>query len=795
MPIAKSLIGRVFPFLGRRFREAGVIGQTIAIDRQGSRLRRAFLHPFLFNTVSFFALSLLAFRHNAKLLFFGFDGRFEISWIAQQTAFVRPMLGFSGDFLHGLGNVWFAVNPWLIPGYFFALDAPGDFTNFPLAYAWCATEFFAAIYVLGRLMGIPVLAAVAAGWLAPLLAFQYAGGNLVPSTFRGFPHYATIDAVMVLSAAALVLIGRYRLQVSLIVAGACFLGISYVVAAAPTLLILCAPQFIAFGIVSLFLAHDRGQVLTKLCLIAGIAILCLLLGYAHFILGLVTYTAADVFQGLSLRAEGLREASLLFVNIGWPPTLNQLLQIYRVFIFSGLVGGLWSAFSGRDLERAGAIGFLGLAGSFLVLGIIHSVHPFWFGPAFWYFEDFLFPYYAIFAVLLLWRLWRFGWLILGAVRGWRPLIAMIEATASPPVLVAILAIYPWYYIVRAEIRIGQINPPFYEPYPQPETPISQILKSDLALRPGEPFRGRAVELAGRIFPTSTKMTVARLWDAPYLLSLHATGNAHRSEAFSQDSIPGLLEYNPLMTPPYFAFMRRFLTEPGDLQIRNLLGMRRIDPRILAALGVRYFVTDRSFDDDRARLRQVLPVAVSSEFVRQIGEPRSIEDFSLYLYEVERANLGQYSPTEIRLAVSANAMLAALADPALDLSRYLVTAEDLDRPLVPAQLDEFLIGRGSYVVRGRSAGRSVLLLPMEYSNCLHVADADGNITPPRLFRADLLLTGILFDRTLDVKIAYHTGPIIDSRCRLRDAEDMVRLKMKDAFADHPELQPLNMDVDD
>jgi hypothetical protein len=163
IPILDGLIERVLPFVRQRFREAGVVSQTVSIDQHRSGLRRVVLQPFLFNAVSFFALSLFAFRHNAKLLFFGFDGRFEISWIAQQTAFVRPMLGFSGDFLHGLGNVWFAVNPWLIPGYVFALNAPGDLTNFPLAYAWCATELFAATYVLGRLISIPVLAALAAG--------------------------------------------------------------------------------------------------------------------------------------------------------------------------------------------------------------------------------------------------------------------------------------------------------------------------------------------------------------------------------------------------------------------------------------------------------------------------------------------------------------------------------------------------------------------------------------------------------------------------------------------------------
>src|SRR5262249_42490291 len=56
-------------------------------------------------------------------------------------------------------------------------------------------------------------------------------------------------------------------------------------------------------------------------------------------------------------------------------------------------------------------------------------------------------------------------------------------------------------------------------------------------------------------------------------------------------------------------------------------------------------------------------------------------------------------------------------------------------------------RGSDVVRYDSAdflgsaGRSILLLPVEFSRCLKISDAAGGA--PRLFRADLMLTGVLF----------------------------------------------------
>src|SRR6266511_6435061 len=95
-----------------------------------------YLGPLL---LSFFVRSLLAFRDNSRYLFYGLDGRFEVSVITQITLFAPPLAAYANDFIHGLGNVWFTVNPWFTPAYFLSLSEPGVFTNFPLAYAICAT--------------------------------------------------------------------------------------------------------------------------------------------------------------------------------------------------------------------------------------------------------------------------------------------------------------------------------------------------------------------------------------------------------------------------------------------------------------------------------------------------------------------------------------------------------------------------------------------------------------------------------------------------------------------------------
>jgi len=69
------------------------------------------------------------------------------------------------------------------------------------------------------------------------------------------------------------------------------------------------------------------------------------------------------------------------------------------------------------------------------------------------------------------------------------------------------------------------------------------------------------------------------------------------------------------------------------------------------------------------------------------------------------------------------------------------------------------------------------LPVEFSRCLNLAGGT-----PRLFRADLLLTGVLFERQLDARISF--GPFHNSRCRLDDLADSNRVAMRNAFQDRP-----------
>jgi hypothetical protein len=87
----------------------------------------------------------------------------------------------------------------------------------------------------------------------------------------------------------------------------------------------------------------------------------------------------------------------------------------------------------------------------------------------------------------------------------------------------------------------------------------------------------------------------------------------------------------------------------------------------------------------------------------------------------------------------------------------------------------------------SEGSSILLLPVEFSRCLHLVNR-GSGAPPRLFRADLLLTGVQFEHDIDVEIHFRSGPFSDPSCRMQDLREVNDLRLGNAFDSRPDLRP-------
>jgi hypothetical protein len=297
------------------------------------------------------------------------------------------------------------------------------------------------------------------------------------------------------------------------------------------------------------------------------------------------------------------------------------------------------------------------------------------------------------------------------------------------------------------------------PYPPAETPIVALVRKEIALAPGDVFRGRAATFTGLRIEEPIDWFALHAIDTSLVRQV---GNDHRMVGLWYFDIPTLFEYSQFISPAFYALTKSGLARQDDRQMRTVMTLRRVEPRLLRMLGVRHLITDA-------------PVEAPARLRLSVGTDADAE---LYLYELDDVNVGDYSPTRQRRYVRARDMLAALSGPGFAPRAEVVTDIELPSELVGASAARLSVGKGFFRVSARSPGRSVLVLPLEYSHCLKLESAEPT-AQARLFRANLLLTGILFSGTLEATLTYFAGPFRNPGCRIEDARDMETLDIKAA----------------
>jgi hypothetical protein len=149
-----------------------------------------------------------------------------------------------------------------------------------------------------------------------------------------------------------------------------------------------------------------------------------------------------------------------------------------------------------------------------------------------------------------------------------------------------------------------------------------------------------------------------------------------------------------------------------------------------------------------------------------------------LFELARANLGNYSPTDIVQVATAHDVVHHMRAADFDGARTVIVTEGLRGDFVPAHEASMIVERGGFSLRASSAGESLLVLPVQYSHCWELRD----VANASLFRANLMQLGIRFSGELNAQFRQVFGPLWHSSCRVADAEDMTRLKIVEARGD-------------
>lgn len=669
-------------------------------------------------------------------LFWHFDGSYFFDLLRRQHAWAIPLESLSIDFYQGLGDAFLPANMRLLPESYL-IDIIADRGVAKAAfYAVQLLELSIVVTIFGRLIGISPVASLAGALMVGAAMFPFYESGATYTIVALSPAFTPQLTTGYVFAICFLLLGRFSIlaDVALVCA---MVGIGYWVTLSGPLTIVLSVFFLGIVTLSGVIAAQGRERWRKIGAMVGVTAILAAGGAFTFVAGLILNSAPAVFTTeLVNDRQTLYYTSMLF---HW----QQYGPVGPVLAACGILGALGSVRSETRILRFFAITLLTYLISRLLFGVLVIVFDFWRGPSPLYFEFFAIPLYCVFAAVFVTKLLRWTGLSrhLGAIRPLHAKAGLFFVLAIAIVLTA-----------------GSKQPGVagFTDSPRP-TAVSDFLETNIGLSPGQVFRGRAATLTGR----ATTRSIS--W-----LDLHRddidigdrTGGDTRLFGLHQQSIPTLMQYAPTITPAFYAFATRFLAEPQDAQMRSVLVLRHIDPRILGLVGVRYVITDRTFQGN-ASLRLTMPV----------GEKRQ-----LHVYEIREVNLGSYSPTRTVVEPDAAAILERIARPEFDGRREAVVAAALPTDLVAASTMRLVFEGSTLRVEAASKGQSLLVLPLEFSRCLRVETLRG--AAPSLHRVNLVQTGFLFQGAVDARLRLRHGPFVDSRCRLRDRFELDALKIGD-----------------
>lgn len=690
----------------------------------------------LANLGLFTVFAAFAFARDPRGLFDDYDGRYLLVEILNRLRSTEPSLAFGNDFLQSIGNIQFTNNPWVL-FVFWPVGWMADFVAAKVVtYLVIAVFMFLASYWLARLLSLGSAVALAAGWI-----FSIAVTPVVPYPFF-CPILALAPTGFLLFGAPVVafwlmrMAGRTSLAADALAAAGLLLLVVYFLAATPSAFPLAAVGCLPYAVIALALVRRRAELVRKFAVLLAICVAAVGLLLPWYLMGLFAYMSPQVFaDDFTVAYQGAAQVSILFQGrqVGWAgPALV-------------VVAGIGALLSVRDPSQdlriaarvllAVIVLLVGVRLSFLVAGDWLIFPTFYLEAAVW-------PLYAVFCAVCLHR--AIAFVIANKAIGRSLRGAGLRAVWVTPAVALVAAL---------ALGAGKSTRD-YAPFPPRVTPMVDILRSEIAFGPGARFNGRVATIIP-VDPGSP----SHPWEQQLHASLEvwrAIGNDQMATGLWYYQIPTLFEYNQFLSPAFHALAKRTLQRPVLKHVRNVQIFTHADPRILSLLGVRYVILPDENSDVGVR-RAVQEVAG-----RRWG-----------LFELPAPNLATYSPTTVEVRQSLSSTLELVTNPTVDLTRVAVVREKIDGPLVPVEVSSISNVEGDLHVVARSPGRSLLVVPLEFSHCVELRDRQpaGRPGGARLVRVDGLLAGVLFEREVDAVLAFRFGPLTNPTCRWKDHREL------------------------
>jgi len=709
------------------------------------------------------------------------DGR----WAAWNAEFIFRWGRFLDpspfNIFSGMGSMFLPNLPWLNPGAW-PLGLPiTEMHRFALSNTIYLVEISASIVLLARVLGL--------SWVLSHVAAQLHALFLFPplsAYFASLPWYSLAPVNAHLAAVANCLLAttlrlgssshRGNLQAGVTMLLLCVIGILSAPMTFPTYLPV-------YGLFAVVLTAAKRPTASSLGWKVGtwLVIACVLaLAFGEYYRGTIETSARSMATpsavGLSAFFSPRTWAGLLGYDVCEAPQ-TLLCARYRVIFLKwlALAGACWWIAYGARWQRitGGALLVLEFflygyqsAAQLNLLGLLHVVSA-----------DYLmwssYTVYAIFAAVamsILFVLWQrrvFGTAAPRPYTEWfhRGLLVVVPACA---LLISVhsleLRIPPFKSIAWRHV----FAPRAYEPA---VTPIISYLIEHAALKPGALFRGYEASyfadprgfVSKAVDAGASSSSLQRYIDARAYLEKRF-GNSFIETDLWKFSIPTFEEYGQWVSRQSFALMRALLAGPADTFHPSFLRVYRLDIALLQALGVRYLITDIDVSRPEA-------VLVMTETVAP-GE-------TIRLYEFPRPNLATYSPTIVIESREFPQTIELLSQNAKLLASHVVLTRAVRPPLVPAKSAIMRAEPDGVRITAESDGRSLLLVPIQFSHCLSLSTIATNPSSatPRLMRANLIQTALEFDRRVDAVIELRFGLFSAGRCRKADAADLDALGVR------------------